>query len=70
MDYDLLAVSPTGKDDDTRKEIYKSIRTRYIYENKVSLSSGWGEKPQRYKIRYKIFYILPPSSDGNLKFKN
>ena len=33
MDYDPIAVSPTEKDDDTRKEIYKSIRTRYIYDN-------------------------------------
>ena len=33
MDYDPIAVSPTEKYDDTRKEIYKSIRTRYIYDN-------------------------------------
>jgi hypothetical protein len=33
MAYDPIAVSPTEKDDDTRKEIYKSIRTRYIYDN-------------------------------------
>ena len=33
MAYDPIAVSPTEKDDDTRKEIYKSIRTQYIHDN-------------------------------------
>ena len=33
LDYDPIAVLPTEKDDDTRKEISKSIRTRYVYDN-------------------------------------
>ena len=31
--YDPIAASPTEKDDNTRKEIYNSIKTRYIHDN-------------------------------------